>query len=196
MGAEEFSRRGFLKSATSVAGAAWLAAQWPAVLAAAREAGAARDAAAEFETLAPADAADLAAIAAQIFPTDELPGANEAGVVYFMDSALRTFMSGAADAVRKGLRELNQKAAAAQAGARFAALPPAAQVRLLKAEESTPFFGTVHFMTVAGMFAMPAYGGNRKHAGWKVLGFDHRHVWAPPFGHYDAPPPAAPGARR
>jgi hypothetical protein len=22
--------------------------------------------------------------------------------------------------------------------------------------------------------------------GWKLLGFDHRHVWAPPFGYYDA----------
>ncbi len=40
------------------------------------------------------------------------------------------------------------------------------------------------------MFALPVYGGNKGYAGWKVLGFDHRHAWVPPFGHYDAPAPA------
>jgi hypothetical protein len=22
--------------------------------------------------------------------------------------------------------------------------------------------------------------------GWDLIGFDHRHAWAPPFGYYDA----------
>jgi len=193
MTTKQVSRRGFLKAATSAAGAAWLSAHWPAVMAAADEAAAARDAGAGFDMLTAEQAADFAAIAAQIFPTDELPGANEAGVVYFIDTALRTFMSGAAESVSKGLRALNKKAGAAQAGARFAGLPAAAQAELLKQEEATPFFATVHFMTVAGMFALPSYGGNRKNAGWKLLGFDHRHAWAPPFGYYDAP--AKPGAK-
>lgn len=193
MSKRELSRRGFLRFVSSTAGAAWLAAQWPAVLAAAQDAAAARDAAAAFESLTPEQAADLAAIAAQIIPSDETPGATEAGVVYFIDTALRTFMSAAADPVGKGLRALNRKAAAAVAGARFAGLPAATQAELLKAEDATPFFRTVHFMTVAGMFAMPAYGGNQKDAGWKLIGFDHRHAWAPPFGHYDAP--AKPAAR-
>jgi gluconate 2-dehydrogenase gamma chain len=177
------TRRGFLQAAGSTA---WLAATWPAVLAAAEQAAAARDAGAAFETLIPDDAADLAAIAAQIFPTDALPGANEAGVVYFMDSALRTFMAGARESVLAGLQGLNAKAAAVQAGARFARLPAADQTRLLQANEATPFFGTVRFMTIAGMFALPVYGGNKDHAGWKVLGFEHRHFWQPPFGFYDA----------
>lgn len=195
-GDEELSRRGFLRAAGSAAGATWLAAHWPAALAAAQEAAAARDAAAKFETLSEAEAADLAAIAAQIIPTDTLPGATEAGVVYFMDSALRAFMAGAADSVRQGLKALNGKAAAALPGARFAALPPDQQLRLLTAEENTPFFGTVRFMTVAGMFAMPSYGGNQKYAGWKMLGFDHRHAWLPPFGYYDGPPAGKPKAAR
>lgn len=158
------------------------------MLAAAEQAATARDAGAAFETLAPDDAADLAAIAAQIFPTDASPGANEAGVVYFMDSALRTFMARAQEPVLAGLRELNARAAAVQPGARFAQLPAAEQTRLLQALEATPFFGMVHFMTIAGMFALPVYGGNRGHAGWKLLGFEHRHFWQPPFGFYDAPP--------
>jgi gluconate 2-dehydrogenase gamma chain len=181
---EALSRRGFLKGA----GALGLGALWPAVLAAAQDAAAARDAGAELETLGAEDAADLAAIAAQIFPSDPaLPGANEAGVVYFMDSALRTFLAGSKAAVEAGLDALNAKAAALQPGARFAALPGDEQAKLLKAEENSAFFGLVRFMTIAGMFALPVYGGNRDYKGWKVLGFEHRHVWTPPFGHYDAP---------
>lgn len=194
--AEGFSRRGFLKAATSAGGAAWLAVQWPAVLAAAQAADEAREAAAGFELFTAAQAADLAAIASQILPSDALPGATEAGVVYFMDSALRGFMSGASDAVGRGLRALNKKAGAVQAGARFATLPPDAQTSLLKSEEATPFFQTIRFMTIAGMFAMPTYGGNRNHAGWTMLGFQHQMAWAPPFGHYDAQATAKPGAKR
>ena len=191
-----FSRRSFLKAATAAGGSAWLAAYWPGILAAAQGASEARDAAAGFDLLTAEEAADFAAIAAQIFPTDALPGATEAGVVYFMDSALRGFMSGAADGIRKGMRALNKKAGAAQAGARFAALPLDAQTTLLKAEEASPFFQTVHFMTIAGMFAMPGYGGNRNHAGWKMLGFEHQMAWMAPFGFYDAQATAKPGAKK
>ncbi|MGH8442437.1 MAG: gluconate 2-dehydrogenase subunit 3 family protein, partial [Nevskiaceae bacterium] len=130
----------------------------------------------------------LAAIAAQIIPSDGSPGATEAGVVYFMDSALRTFMADRTDSILGGLSALNQKLAAdqGQPEARFSMLPPAEQVAVLKGEEKSPFFGAVYFMTIAGMFALPVYGGNKDYAGWKVLGFEHRHFWQPPFGFYDA----------
>ena len=36
------------------------------------------------------------------------------------------------------------------------------------------------------MFADPSWGGNREQAGWKLLGFDPRGIWQPPFGAYDA----------
>lgn len=189
--AEGVSRRGFLKAVTSAGGATWLAAHWPAALAAAQEAGQAHAAAAEFELLSATQAADFAAIASQIFPSDELPGATEAGVVYFIDSALRGFMSGAAGDVARGLQALNRRA-----GARFATLTHEAQTALLKSEEASPFFQTVRFMTIAGMFAMPSYGGNRNHAGWKMLGFVHQMAWLPPFGHYDAQATSKPGAKR
>ena len=190
----ELSRRGFLRAVGSAAAAGWAAALWPSVLAAAEQAAAAR-AAGAFETLAAEDAADLAAMAAQIFPTDDLPGANEAGVVYFMDSALGSFMTEAEESVLAGLAALNRKAAAVRPGARFAALPGPEQFKLLKAEENSPFFGTVRFMTVAGMFALPVYGGNKDYQGWKLLGFEHRHFWQPPFGYYDAQV-AAKGAKK
>jgi hypothetical protein len=40
-------------------------------------------------------------------------------------------------------------------------------------------------LTVIGMFTMPAYGGNRGGAGWKLLGFEDSHAFHPPFGYYD-----------
>ena len=43
--------------------------------------------------LSAAEAADVEAVAAQIIPTDDSPGAREAGVVYFIDRALATFLS-------------------------------------------------------------------------------------------------------
>ena len=42
-------------------------------------------------------------------------------------------------------------------------------------------------LTQAGMFALPEYGGNRDHKGWELIGFEHQHVWQPPFGYYDGP---------
>ena len=47
------------------------------------------------------------------------------------------------------------------------------------------FFDLVRSLTVLGMFSSPKYGGNFAGAGWRLLGFEDRHVYAPPFGYYD-----------
>jgi len=178
------TRRDFLRASASTFGSAWIAAQWPAIVAAASAARTAQAAGAAFTHLSPDDARDLEAIAAQIIPTDDTPGAREAGVVYFIDAALGSFAAAQAGGLRDGLAALNAKVNAP--ATRFAALDDPAQIALLKAEEKSPFFGQVRFLTLAGMFSLPSYGGNREDMGWKLLGFDHRHVWAPPFGYYDA----------
>lgn len=165
----------------------WLAANWPGVAAAAEAAAKARDAGADFRNLDPLDAADLEAMAALIIPDDDSPGAREAGVVYFMDTALGSIFAGQATGLAAGLADLNAKVVALDGGAkRFAVLDSARQIELLRREESSPFFGGVRFMTLCGFLAMPSYGGNRNHAGWDLIGFDHRHAWQPPFGYYDA----------
>ena len=51
-----------------------------------------------FSYLEPAAAADLEALASAIIPSDETPGAKEAGVIFFVDRALATF-----DQNRRGL---------------------------------------------------------------------------------------------
>lgn len=179
------SRRSFLRVSGGIVGGSWLALQWPALLTIAEAAAADHSAGSAFKYLAPAEAAGLEAMAARIIPTDETPGAREAGVIHFIDRALGEFVAEAAGDVRVGLEDLDSRAATLEAGSRFAQLDAASQDALLRQIEATPFFGLVHFLTVAGMFALPSYGGNRDMLGWQLLGFDHRHGWSPPFGHYD-----------
>jgi gluconate 2-dehydrogenase gamma chain len=38
-----------------------------------------------------------------------------------------------------------------------------------------------------GFFGDPSYGGNRDQAGWKLIGFEDKHQYEPPFGYYDGP---------
>ncbi len=141
-----------------------------------------------FVHFAPDDAADVEAIAARIFPTDDTPGAREAGVVYFIDRSMTTFAVDQADFFAVGLRDLNAAVANAHAGvARFAQLGDAQQDAMLRTIEGGEFFGAVRFATIAGMFALPKYGGNRDFIGWNLV--DQRSVmeYKPPFGWYDHP---------
>lgn len=188
--ASDPSRRAFLQASGSLAGGAWLALQFPGLAAAAEAAAAARDAGAAFLHLAVADAAALEAVAARIIPDDDTPGAREAGVIHFIDHALGGFMAEAEGELRRGVQSLDELAAAA--GRPFAELDAEAQDAILRGIDATPFFGLMQFLTVAGMFSLPSHGGNRGYAGWKLLGFEHRHGWAPPFGHYDAAATGAP----
>jgi len=156
----------------------------PVLLSIGTAAAKARDQAEAFHILGAQEAADLEAIAAQIIPTDDTPGAREAGVIYFIDGAMAGMFSHALPGLREGLAELNSKIPGDDQS--FARLGNAEQMTLLKQKESSGFFGLVRFLTLAGMFSLPEYGGNRDHIGWKMIGFDHRHAWSAPFGYYDA----------
>jgi gluconate 2-dehydrogenase gamma chain len=171
------ARREFLRVAGQSLGIAWAGLSWSQVLAAADHAHVAARSSKEpsFQFLSPEEAADVEAIAAQIIPTDDTPGAREAGVVYFVDRALATFYSRLATTFRAQLREVRG----------FAALRSEEQVELLTRIERTAFFDTIHMLTVLGMFTIPAYGGNRAAVGWTLLGFEDVHTFQPPFGYYD-----------
>jgi gluconate 2-dehydrogenase gamma chain len=141
---------------------------------------------AKISFLSAAEAADIEAVASQIIPTDDSPGAREAGVVYFIDRALATFLSQLAGDYRAQL-------AAFQAACRerhpaagsFASLTSEQQIEYLNGVDQTPFFTTTRLLTLLGMFSLPTYGGNRDGVGWKLLGFEDAHVFQPPFGYYD-----------
>jgi hypothetical protein len=182
------SRRSFLRSGGGLLTGVWLAANWPAIAAAAHHAEdlSGGGAPAGFEFLNAADAADVEAISAQIVPSGATPGAREAHAVYFIDRALATFFSDWSRDFRTGLEQFQRAHRAANpASASFAAAAPDAQITYLKTVDQTPFFDTVRTLTVLGMFSSPKYGGNYQGSGWKMMGFADQHAFTPPFGYYD-----------
>jgi gluconate 2-dehydrogenase gamma chain len=182
------SRRQFLRAAGGALGAAWLGTHWPELAAAAEHAHAAAAGSTDhgFRVLTPGQARDVEAIAAQIVPSGDTPGAREAGVVYFIDQVQAGVYATAAPEFLAGLAAFQGDFAKSGAGSgQFADLDGSAQLSYLKGIETTPFFGTMRFLTVLGLLALPSYGGNVGKAGWKLVGFVDQHAWEPPFGHYD-----------
>jgi len=183
----EHTRRDFLATGASGLGVAWLATQIPAIEAAARLALDSR-ANGVLAVLTPEEARELEAVAGTILPAvDDRPGAREAGVIHFIDRAFETFQAPALGAAREGLATLQTRVEARYPGAGpFSALSEARRVEILREIENEGFFSLLRFLTVAGMFALPEYGGNGDGLGWALLGFEDRFVWQPPFGFYDA----------
>ncbi len=72
------------------------------------------------------------------------------------------------------------------ASATFHNLTAQQQDLLLTEIEGGEFFRNMRFMTIAGTFTLPEYGGNRDQIGWKLIGFEDRHMWMSPYGFYDA----------
>ena len=180
------NRRAFLSASSTALAAAWLAADPAQLRASLLHAARARGRSQTFEYFTPEQAADVDAIAAQIIPTDDLPGAREAGVVHFMDHSLATWAQDQQAAFVGGLGDLNHEVATRWPGTdRFAQLPSEQQNSLLHAVDQSPFFQMVRFATVAGTFANPSWGGNQEKVGWRILGFEDRFMWEPPFGAYD-----------
>jgi hypothetical protein len=188
------SRRSFLLSTGGLFTTAWLGTQWAAITAAAHHAAdmAAADLAAAppwrgFQFLSDSEARDVDALAGQIVPSGATPDAREAHAVYFIDRAMSTFFAAWSAEFRAGLAEFQSKFHALHPEATaFAAAGSATQIAFLKSVDRTPFFETSRMLTVLGMFSSPKYGGNTQGIGWKMMGFEDRHAFAPPFGHYDA----------
>ena len=178
------TRRKFLLSTAALSGTSMLRLSATSLAAISQAACSARDKQLAFDVLSEAEAADIAAIAARIIPSTDTPGASEAGVVHFFDRALAAEMSGKLEAVREGVRTLNESIVDAD---RFAGLSPEQQDNKLREIESSPFFELLRQMTIFGIFAMSEYGGNKDHVGWELIGFKgHNGGWQYPFGYYDA----------
>ena len=188
-------RRSILQAIGAALGAAALPMDWPAIVYAAEGAhqshahaphapGAGTTPKLTF--LSAADAADVEAVAAQIIPTDDTPGAREAGVIFFIDRALATFFAHLAPGFRTHLADFQRAVRERHPdAASFAALTSAQQIEFLKTVDRTPFFETTRLLTLFGMFTTPTYGGNRDGVGWKLIGFEDKHMFQPPFGFYD-----------
>jgi gluconate 2-dehydrogenase gamma chain len=176
----EFSRRGLMLSFGLGAVAEVTAAQQHAH-------DAVQSAAPRLEVLDAGTAAELQALTSQIIPSDDGPGAREAGIIYFIDRALGTFESDKREAYRTGMAEIQQaRARLFPHSKNIAGLAAVEQIKLLHAIEQTPFFELLRTHTVWGFVGSPAYLGNRGKVGWAHIGFDDRMQFEPPFGYYDA----------
>ena len=202
----ELSRRRFLSQAGIAVSAAWVSAYWPEMVSAATHAHQAVQSgtAYKFEFFTAAEAVEIDALSARVIPTDDTPGAREAGVLYFIDRALVTFASGDQQTYRDGLSELQSLVRETFPGVgKFSAATPEQQDGLLhvmeasQTETKTPprrrslksaqtFFEALRVQTIAGFLIDPeADLGNRGGVGWKLIGREPEHSFQPPFGYYD-----------
>ena len=215
----ETSRREFVTTSAAALASLWLLADPQEIDESLRQAARARSGQpVALEAFSAEEAADVDAIAAQIIPTDDTPGAREAHVLTFIDHSLANWGSSQKPDFLKGLAALNSEVEARWPGTgRFSKLSPDHQVEILKAWDKDPrptdtaggrqaaspdtagltdkekeqrarktFFDAVRSATITGMFSNPSYGGNTDKIGWKLIGFDDRGAWQPPFGSYDA----------
>jgi hypothetical protein len=202
---DALSRRRFLFHSVSGISATWVATHWPAALAAAQHARRAAQSAAPAgcEFFTPEMATEVDAIAARIIPTNETPGAREAGVVYFIDRALATFASDDRRLYADGIAELQARAREMfPVVEKFSAATTEQQDEILRSLDKSAasnrrpfrprplvqnFFETIRQHTIAGFLIDPDSNrrGNHDGVGWRVIGREREHMFQPPFGYYD-----------
>jgi gluconate 2-dehydrogenase alpha chain len=137
-------------------------------------------------TFSAEEARTARAVFERLFPADEHgAGATEIGVLAYVDRALAGAYRHHTETYRLGLLALD-RAARERYGMRFADVSPERQDDLLRALEAgrlrgflTPpqqeFFALLRAHCQEGLFADPAYGGNRDKLGWRTIG--HPGVW-------------------
>lgn len=180
------SRRSFLHASKNAARTSCVILSLPMILTACERAKQSRLSGAEFQTLTEMEANEFDAIAARIIPSDETPGATEAGVIYFIDQVLGDRRDVELAIVREGLQDLQYRSALAFDESYFHFLETNQQDQLLKEIEAGEFFDTIRYLTVSGMFSLPQYGGNRDNIGFQLIGYEGSHAWQSPYGFYDA----------
>lgn len=128
----------------------------------------------------------VAAAAARIFPNDASgPGANEAGVVIYIDRQLAgpygkdkyrytrgPWIQSVPEhgyQAKESPREVYKAGIPTLAG--FLGLTPAGQDDKLRSIERTTFFQMLRTHTLEGMFSDPMHGGNKDMIGWQLIGF-------------------------
>jgi gluconate 2-dehydrogenase gamma chain len=117
------------------------------------------------------------AVCQQILPSDDLPGAREAGVVSYIDKQLSGTLSRFAPAYRQGLAGLKDAgflSMATEERGRFLESAEAGRVAAVPAA----FVRMMVDHTMQGFLGDPKHGGNQGKAGWKMLGYSeggHSH---------------------
>src|SRR6266436_29548 len=150
---QDISRRLFMIKSCAGLGSAWIVSHLPEIAAAQEHAhhAALSQATPRLEFFTHEQAAEVEAVAAQIIPTDDSPGAREARVIYFIDRALTTFDKDKQPLYVKGLKELQARQNKMfKNSAKFSDLNSEQQIKVLKAFEKNEFFEVVRAHTIMG----------------------------------------------
>ncbi len=177
---ENVSRRQFLSRGITGLSAVWVSTHLPALAAAAGHARRAANSPTppKFEFFTPEQAAEVEAITARIIPTDETPGAREAGIVYFIDRGLATFYADDQKAYREGLPEMQARVTEMFPGAaKFSGLTVEQQDAVLHSFDENTAAGQGPYR--ARPSAQDFFGTLRQHT------IEREHMFQPPFGYYD-----------
>ena len=129
------------------------------------------------QPVGPAALLTLAAIAEQIIPTDQTPGAREANVVGYVQKQVE-----GSDELRKlcaaGVKEVDTLSQR-KFGASFVKLDADKEHEILQAVQESEFFKSIRALTISGFYNSPV--------GWKSVGYPGM---GQPHGHrdFDQPP--------
>jgi gluconate 2-dehydrogenase gamma chain len=146
------------------------------------------DGQARWKTFTARQAALVEAVTACIIPTDDAPGAREAGVTRFIDRWLAQYEPESRPVYVTGLQDLERRVRAKHPrSSAFGSLSETRQVALLGEIEQGDFFLLVRNHAMMGYLGHPSYGGNRGEVGWKAVGFENHGISSAPFGWYDTP---------
>lgn len=138
--------------------------------------------------LSDAEAVVVEAIAEQIIPADQDPGAKDAGVVSYIDRQLASVFDEHQQAYRRGVAGVQQISNIMFRGD-FESLPWARQTEVLRAlergeapgsiwqtESARSFFELVRDHTMQGFYGSPRHGGNRGLVSFRMIGMDYPRI--------------------
>jgi gluconate 2-dehydrogenase gamma chain len=119
----------------------------------------------------PAEARTVEAVCSQLIPTDDSPGAKEAGVVYYIDLQLGKRFRKHRAAYRQGIAAVDA-ISLKNYKKPFVEAAEAEQVEVLNAveEQHKAFFNLILAHTRQGFYGDPRHGGNRGMVSWHMLG--------------------------
>ena len=124
----------------------------------------------------------LRAVVDCLIPSDDFPGAYDAGVCDYINQLFQTDLAGDAEFFRAGIKAVDSEALATYS-APFAVLTRDQQISILEHIESgalktswpiaaARFFAMLVNITAEGYYSDPQQGGNRGRASWVMTGFE------------------------
>ncbi|MCD7937324.1 MAG: gluconate 2-dehydrogenase subunit 3 family protein [Tannerellaceae bacterium] len=141
-----------------------------------------------YRSFSSAQADCIGAICEQIIPTDEYPGAIDAGVVNFIDRQIQIRFPEWKKMYEDGIRSINSYCKAIYKK-EFAEVPWEEQTKILMAMERNElpeeywqaisqrhFFHQVRYHTMMGFYGAPHHGGNKEYVSYRMMNLNYPFI--------------------